>query len=152
MSPSQEKSNFLRKEEHIKKKDKHSRIIKKEFEVAKVGKKFDDEGINDIQNGPLEKKVKVLKFRVAAHMRSAAEKVLETVVSKVNWKLSKKVKWFKDESKWDLDEKVDGEFSSVHTFGIELEVDDPTEVILEFIRNNWKSYPFPAKLVQACAN
>ena len=57
------------------------------------------------------------------------------------------MKRFKDESKWYLDEKVYGEFSSVHTFGIELEVGDPTEVILDFIRNNWESYPFPAKLV-----
>ena len=100
----------------------------------------------------LRMKMKVLKFRVAAHMRSAAEKVLETVVSKVNWKRSKKVRKLKDESKWDLDEKVDGEFSSVLTFGIELEFDDPTKVILDFIRNNWKSNPFPAKLVQTCVN
>ena len=42
MSPSQEKRNFLRKEEHIKKK-----IIKKECEVAKFGQEVDEEGIND---------------------------------------------------------------------------------------------------------
>jgi hypothetical protein len=145
LSPSQEKRNFLRKQEYLKNK------VKDEFEeqVNDSEGKIMIKQINDIEKSEKGKKSKVIKFKVAAHMRVAAQKVLETAVSKLSWTLSKKINWFKEESKWDLEEKVDGEFSGFHTFGIEIDNDDPTEIILEHIKKNWKQEPFPAKLIQA---
>ena len=63
--------------------------------------------------------------------------------------MSRQINWFKEESKWDIDEKIDGEYSGIHIFGIEIDRDGLTEVILENIKKNWKNDPFPAKLIQA---
>ena len=77
-------------------------------------------------------------------MRVVAQKVIETAVSK----LSKHLNWSKEESKWDIEDKIYDEFSGTHVFGIEVDRDNLTEFILEAIRKNWKSDPFPAKLIE----
>jgi hypothetical protein len=82
-----------------------------------------------------ENKSKIIKFKVAGNMRCAAEKVLEKVVSKVNWNLSKNIEWFKGKSEWDLV----WEYSGSHIF---------EEVIMDYVKKNWKSDPFPASLIK----
>ena len=153
ISPSQEKRNFLRKQEHIKNKVKIEKELdekEKNFGKAVTEKRKEEIEINvNGKEGTEKKKSKTLKFRVAAHMRVAAEQVLETGVSRFSRGLSRKIEWFKEESKFDLEEKVNGEFSGVHTFGIKISDEDPLEIILENIKKNWKRDPFPAELIQA---
>ena len=77
-------------------------------------------------------------------MRCAAEKVLEKVVSKVNWNLSKNIEWFKGKSEWDLV----WEYSGSHIFGLKIMESDSEEVIMDYVKKNWKSDPFPARLIK----
>ena len=145
-SPSQEKRNFLRKQEHMKNKVKMEKELDEKEKL--FGKGEIENNVNE-KEGTEKKKFKTLKFKVAAHMRVAAEKVLETGVSKVSRALSQKIEWSKEESKFDLDEKVNGEFSGVHIFAIKISDEDPLEIILESVKKNWKRDPFPAELIQA---
>ena len=78
-------------------------------------------------------------------MRAAAQKVMETSVSRISPSLSEKMNWFKEESKWDLN----GDFSGEHVFGIQIDNDKIADIILEGIKKNWKSDPFPARLLDA---
>ena len=82
-------------------------------------------------------------------MRVAAQKVLETAVSKLSSNLSRQLNWSKEESQWDIKDKIDGEFSGTHVFEVEVDRDKLSEFILEAIKKNWKSDPFPAKLIEA---
>ena len=93
-----------------------------------------------------KKKKKLLKFKVAALMRVAAQKVLEAAASKLSWNLSKQLTWSEEESNWDIEDKIGGEFSDSC---VEVDRDKLSEFILEAIRKNWKSDPFPAKLIEA---
>ena len=151
ISPSQEKRNNLRKQEYIKNKEVKTEDFDekvKDDETFVTKEDVIEKNVNEEERAE-SKKPKVLKFKVAAHMRVAAETVLEKVVSNFSRKLSRKIDWFREESKWDLEEKVDGEFSGIHIYGIKISDDDPLEIILENIKKNWKNDPFPAKLIHA---
>ena len=144
LSPSQEKRNILRRQEFI------NRKVKEELtEEANVSDATVEEKYNEKEEQNAKKKKKLLKFKVAAHMRVAAQKVLETAVSKLSSNLSRQLNWSKEESQWDIKDKIDGEFSGTHVFEVEVDRDKLPEFILEAIKKNWKSDPFPAKLIEA---
>ena len=127
-----------------------SKVKEELIEEAHVNDaKVEQNKLDDKEEQNDKKKKKLLKFKVAAHMRNAAQKVLETAVSKLSWNLSKEINWLKEESKWDIEDRIDGKYSGTHVFGVEVDRHNLTEFILEAIRKNWESDPFPAKLMEA---
>ena len=140
LSPSQRKRNDLRRQEFCR---------KKANEVS-INMKHEQDGISTLDNEielPPKKAVKekkTVKFKVASHMRNAGMKVLENAVYRFNPRLSRTLVYVEDESRWDLK----GDFSAEHTFSLELEEDKLLEMFLEGIKDNWRSDPFPARLVE----
>ena len=95
------------------------------------------------------KKVKKIKFKIAAHMGSAAESVLKSAVSKnFSYDLSKKVNWERCKSKWDIPDKVEGIFAGVHTFEVLIEEEAIIDENLKQLKQNWKYGQFPTKLME----
>ena len=94
--PSQEKRDFARKQEFLNNKVKLENNCD-----AKQEKEVVDEKKEVIQKGAVKpKKLKKVKFKITAHIGSAAESVLTSAVSKnFSYDLSKKVKWEKSKSK-----------------------------------------------------
>ena len=140
-----------RKKTYLKEARVYESKVKEELiEEAHVNDaKVEQNKLDDKEEQNDKKKKKLLKFKVAAHMRNAAQKVLETAVSKLSWNLSKEINWLKEESKWDIEDRIDGKYSGTHVFGVEVDRHNLTEFILEAIRKNWESDPFPAKLMEA---
>ena len=94
-------------------------------------------------------KSKKIKLRVASHMGSAAETVVKSAVRKhFSYSNSEKVKWNKNESQWDITEKIDGIFSGIHEF--ELVIDDTNDVDekLKLMSKNWTKGQFPTRLLR----
>jgi hypothetical protein len=54
-------------------------------------KKIRRERENDTKGDQKTKKPKILKFKVASHMRGAAEKILQIAVSMFDWNISRKI-------------------------------------------------------------
>ena len=139
--PSQEKRDFERRNEFLKK--------------VKVENKSSDEKLIEptvkVDRETMEqKKVKKVKFEIAAHMGSAAESVLKSAVSQhFSRSLSDKIKWDRSQSKWDLQEKIDGIFGGVHEFEMIIDLDDETKIDekLKQLKQNWKKGQFPTKLM-----
>ena len=52
--------------------------------------------------------------------------------------------YVEDESRWDLK----GDFSAEHTFSLQFEEDKLFEMFLEGTKDNWRSNPFPAQLLE----
>ena len=65
-----------------------------------------------------------------------------------SYSISEKVKWNKNESQWDITEKIDGIFSGIHEF--ELLIDDTyaVEEKLKLMSKNWTKGQFPTKLLR----
>ena len=142
--PSQEKRDLIRKKEFLKNKVKLENDVKKEKEVS-------DEKKDVKENETLEpKKFEKIKFKIAAHMGSGAESVLKSAVSKnFSYDLSKKVKWDRSESKWDIPEKVDGIFAGVHIFEVHILEKEIIEENLRQLKKNWKKDgQFPTNLME----
>ena len=132
MSPSKLKRNVERKN------DFNNKKLKMEESVGEYA--------SSDMTKPVVKTKKTARFKVAANMRIAAQKVLETALSRVNPSYAKLVNYLKDESKWDL---VGGDYSGEHLFDIELDEDGMMEAILDGIKRNWRSDPLPAELINA---
>ena len=136
-SPSQTKRNFDRRNDYVQKKIKSERGFK-EYST---------------QNAPVDdnpdKKVtkKTAKFKVAANMRTAAQKVLETAIARVNPQLSRCVKYLENESKWDIG--GGGLFAHELMFEVLMVTDGLLETIVDGIQKNWRHDPLSAELMQA---
>ena len=93
--------------------------------------------------------LKKIKLRVASHMGSAAETGVKSAVRKhFSYGNSEKVKWNKNESQWDITEKIDGIFSGIHEF--ELVIDNTIDVDekLKLMSKNWTKGQFPTRLLR----
>ena len=137
LSPSQMKRNFDRRNEYVKKKFK-----------SEMGS-IDDKNVS-VANVETDKRVeskKTAKFKIAANMRTAAQKVLETAISRVNPRLSRSVKYLENESKWDIG--GGGRFAHELMFEIAMDTDGLVETIVDGIQKNWRNDPLPAELMQA---
>ena len=82
-------------------------------------------------------------------MRSAAQSVLKSALSsKVSYDLAQKVKWDRPNSQFDVTEKVDGIFSGIHIFEVEINNEENLNENLKKLRENWKLGQFPSKLME----
>ena len=77
--------------------------------------------------------------------RIAAQKVLETAISRVNPRLSRGVKYIENESKWDIG--VGGRFAHELMFEIVMDTDGIMETIVDGIQKNWRYDPLLAELI-----
>ena len=136
LSPSQRKRNELRQQEFCRKKATEGcNNVKHESNVKSVN--------TDADLIPKKIEKKTVKFKVASHMCNAGKKVLENAVYRFNPKLSRTLTYVEDETKLNLK----GDFSAEHTFSLKLEEYKLLEMVLEGIKENWRSDPFPARLV-----
>ena len=138
--PSQLKSDIGRRNEFNRKKVKTEKIKKDEFIEEKLLKK---------ETECKKIKSKKIKLRVASNMGSAAETVVKSAVRMhFSYGNSEKVKWNKNESQWDITEKIDGIFSGIHEF--ELVIDDTNDVDekLKLMSKNWTKGQFPTRLLR----
>ena len=87
---------------------------------------------------------KTVKFKVASHMCNAGKKVLENAVYRFNPKLSRILTYVEDETKLNLK----GDFSAEHTFSLKLDEDKLLEMVLEGIKENWRSSAFKTGFVR----
>ena len=142
VSPSKQKRNLERKNNFFSKK------LKTENEEEHIEEPMTSESpVLDVKkNDAHSKRKRIAKFKVAANMRIAAQKVLEAALSRVSPLLSKNVNYVKEESKWDL---IGCDYSGEHTFTLLIDEEGLVESIMDGIKGNWRSDPLPAELVQA---
>ena len=142
-SPSQAKRD-LERNENFKLKNVKEEVIGTTLDAEEENKSY------AIEKEALEiPKKKKLKFKIAAHMQSAAQSVLKSaVLSKVSYDLAQKVKWDRPNSQFDVTEKVDGIFSGIHIFEVEINKEENLDENLKKLRENWKLGQFPSKLME----
>ena len=143
LSPSQTKRNFERRNEYVKK-FKSETGSKDDKTISKDDKTESEANVNTDKR---VESMKTAKFKVAANMRTAAQKVLETAISRVNPRLSRNVKYIENESNWDIG--GGGRFAHELMFEITMDTDGLMETIVDGIQKNWRHDPLPAELMQA---
>ena len=138
--PSQIKRDIERRKEFTRKKVKSENIEKD---------KFLEDKLVEIKTEVKKIKSKKIKLRVASHMGSAAETVVKSAVRKhFSYSMSEKVRWNKNESQWDIREKVDGIFSGIHEFEFVIDDNNAVDEKITLMSKNWEKGQFPTKLLR----